>query len=710
MAPRVVRVSLLLSGVLLLALPVRAQTEEPRTAGITGTLTFLGCTPDPEEFTLYGVPMIAQTERPDTATRDVDDDLDLPVIEGVLAATRDPHTLSVILPEVPVGLPHQLRIVAHPPNPCGRIFWEGPAQGIAFAGQEVRLVGYAPQSSIEVLGTQFPGAPRRGWVGADTIDVHGPAAEATRQFRWLTRVPNVTAGLVQVSTEEFPKQNVDGRVSCATAPGVIHERMFPARSGAWNMLPELNLAAIAARASTGPLRAQNHDLFAYGAPLYVRVVPVRGGALVCDSTEHGPLPWVVLANAAKTGERLRLPGGIVPGPEPPSFVGLGASSNYAPPWFWNHPVGKETAYRVVHPHQIPPNIYDTSCCFLPLSPFCMGKLACPMAQDPWAYEFAAKTDLQPGDTIPAGLYVWFKPGSKGFDLGDVFSGFVSIVTGAIDALGFLVTQISNGYNEIKNAVAAVAVSAISATGLVNCEQSNLCQELVQVALNTGLAAMGMPPSLPNWDALVDQGFEYMAAEVVSQAGAGGIPGAQELTKAAAKQLVEEVGRQMNEKRGGGGSLPKWLTLDLGYQPAVLTLMLTTMGKDIDPWFPNRMAISGNAAFLGAIVKIPAKTAWPSTFSSLRALSIPVVLRPNLAGFDPPSDAYGDYYAGLVAKQWHKARLASLSCVTTATQLFIMKTWLSLSPTPYAIPALSFNPNWHTPFPPTVHCMPLPGIG
>jgi hypothetical protein len=677
--------------------PAAAQPhDDVPSLPITGTLRFLGCTPAPEHFTLFAVPLEGggadgrAASDPD-GPPDREPSADRLVAE--LVATDDPHTFAISLPAVQLGLAYQLRIVAYPPNPCGRVFWEGPEQGIAYPGVPVRLVGYASRAQIEVMGSQVAGFDRRGWVGADTIDVQNPAA-ASRQLRWRSGVPGTTRGLIQVATEEFPKEaGRDG--SCVTPPGLVHQATFAARNDGWNMLPRMNLAAIAVQSAmrtANPLR--QFELFALGAPLYVRVLPMQGRTVVCDPVTHGPAPWVIFANVKKTG-------GIPitfasPGPPPPKPIELTSQSHFAPATYYDWEKG--TLYRIVKPHPIPA---DINACNLWSVPTKCGRL-----EDPFAFQIAKWTSLNPGDTVPVGYHFWFKPGSDGFDIGDVFEGAVKIVTGVVDAVGLLVNQASQAFESIKKAVAKVLVSAISATGLVKCEASALCQQVVATAINTGLMAAGMPPSLPNWDEVVDQGFEYFAAEVVTQAGVGNVPGAQEITKAAAKALVAEMTSQMDQHRGGGGSLPGWLTLDTGLYPAVLTLELKTQGLTSTLLFPNYLRFSDNPVMLGTGVSVPYR--WRDDGTAGRFMKIPIVLRPNLAGFVAPTGfggmPLGEYATALHARAWWRARVGTTPCVKQSPELMVKSGPLALKST-YSLPSLTYDPRASAWFPPFQLCAP-----
>jgi hypothetical protein len=673
-------------------LPLRSQSDGIPNQ-INGTLTFYGCTPSPSDFGLFAVPQILEFEEGGrlgiTNDRGVPQP-ELPVLNGVLERTGDPHVLNIRVDGAVGDVPYQLRIASslsdpdYPPNPCKRVFWEGPEQGIVYPGSPVRLRGYAPNAEIEVLSRASGGRDPRGWVGAETIDVQN-LADSTRQFRWRTDLPGVTGALIQVATEEFSK-TPDSRTSCASAPGILFSSTVPARTGVWNSLPPLNLALIAAQvAFSGPSGLQQYELFNYGAPLYVRVIPIAGSQRLCDSKEHGPAPWVVLANVRKTTTSSTLNGVLSPTPSSNLPVLL-SSAHYFPAWFWEHPKSGATAYRVVRDHTIPSNPLDA------------------LYHDPFAYKIAKHTSLNLGDTVPKGFLFWYKPGSSGFSLGSIFEGAVQIVTGVVDAVGMLVNQVSKIYDNIKKAVVKIAAGALSSTGLYDCSNSPNCKALLETALNTGLSAMGLPPDLPNWDAIVSGGKEYLAAELVSQAGIGNVPGSQALANVAI-DVVEKSVQDLDDNRGGGGDLPQWLTLYFGQEPAVLVVNLATSNPG-GSLFPNYLDVTGHAALLGTGVHLPTK--WTPAGGNQRRLHIPVVLRPELKGFVPPKGAFGgklpDYTVGLVAKQWWKDKLATIPCVKSDNKLMI-KTGPLAIPSVFTIPSVSYNPTVQTNAPPYMACTP-----
>ncbi len=677
--------------VALFALPLtlNAQRDDPpETGDITGTLRVFGCTPSPSQFRLAAFPLNAALERGSAAVARPAEPLAV-----ALTSTRDPHVLSFTLRAVPGQAPYELRIQSGP-GMCGRIFWESSSRGLAIAGgPPVRLTGYAVRSKIEVLGGDEDGRVGRGWVGADHLDITKPV-ESVRQFRWQSELPGITGGILQVSTQQFPKQG-ERAESCLAPPGLLHSDPFDARARVWNATPRVSFQALALRFAAGEKdRRGALEAFEVGAPFYVRVVPLAGRTPLCDSLADGPAPWVLLAKVHKKTIKPRPgPGGPPKGPD----VHLGWGTTYEPSVSYSHPKLNETRYRVVRDHYLEPADVKWTAKIV-------GGATVPVApKDYFGYQFI----LYSGGTIHAGmtlqrgawLYTW--PGSGGLTVWDVFETGAKLVTGVVDALGFVVNKASAVYEDAKQAVVKVATQAIQATGIVKCNPGSACEKLVQGALTTGLAAMGMPPSLPNWDGLVDQGFEYMAHQVASQAGVQNVPGATELTKEVAKKLVSEAAKGMKANRGGsgGGALPDWLMLDLGQDPAILTLAVF---RDYQPAVlgTNSILVSHNTLFEGQMVPLP--SLWPAGIASqFGVLRIPLVLRPNNDGFTPlvnpfTKEPLDDYTNGKYARNAWREKVNNTACAAFGFQAF---TGILILPLPtYHMGFLGVDPRVWSAFP------------
>ena len=158
----------------------------------------------------------------------------------------------------------------------------------------------------------------------------------------------------------------------------------------------------------------------------------------------------------------------------------------------------------------------------------------------------------PGATLyPDGTYFWIDRGESSWwdDLTDSIGDFV---TGAVDAIVFMVNRLAAVWNDVKMAVLEVIVDAIDAVPGVDCSDSSPSpgvpsrRDLVEYGMDAALACAGIPPSLPNWDELKEMGIDYAAGEVASQTG---LPPA--LTEYVADQLADDIVAEDGPEPGRG---------------------------------------------------------------------------------------------------------------------------------------------------------------
>lgn len=71
--------------------------------------------------------------------------------------------------------------------------------------------------------------------------------------------------------------------------------------------------------------------------------------------------------------------------------------------------------------------------------------------------------------------------------------------------------VSQAYNDLKSGL-------IDAIGSVACGGDATCKMALAAGLDIGMVALGIPPTLPNFDELVDGGFDYLAGELSAAAG------------------------------------------------------------------------------------------------------------------------------------------------------------------------------------------------
>jgi|GEM_PF-2541062 len=206
-------------------------------------------------------------------------------------------------------------------------------------------------------------------------------------------------------------------------------------------------------------------------------------------------------------------------------------------------------------------------------------------EDPnWIYRFVVYKE--PGDFPWKGLFqvgqkldLTPKPEDKGFwdYVGDAFDAVFSFVVDAIN-------WVSDAWDSLKATCIDIVASAIPF-----CDDP--CKAGLNLALNAGLAALGVPPSLPNFEQLLDGGVEYLAATMAAEAG---VPA--EAVEYGLDKLVDEVESAGSQAPGGP---PLGLDFikpdpDFQYRNATLNIVLTNSTNlattpgyltvdDADPW-------------------------------------------------------------------------------------------------------------------------------
>jgi hypothetical protein len=196
-------------------------------------------------------------------------------------------------------------------------------------------------------------------------------------------------------------------------------------------------------------------------------------------------------------------------------------------------------------------------------------------------------------------------------------------------------------------VQAVA-DGLNRLGVVDCDE--LCQKGLRVALELAMASMGVPPSLPNFEQLQQQGLDYLAAEAAEATGVPG-PIAQIIVNKA-KEFVEEEASSMRRNYSVSG-LPEWLAPDILLEPAVLTMKLWGTGE---PLATKPLVIrKGDPIFGSANMLLPRRLPSPAEPS----LAIPMVLQPNLEGLEDVPSGHSEYGKAVWFKdRWYHDRFVN----------------------------------------------------
>jgi hypothetical protein len=501
------------------------------------------------------------------------DCVDQPVIVRATAvAGAGPARFEFSIRGLIPGIPYRIGVqLAHwGEGRAPRLVWSADRDPFVLpGGTELQFDAYAVRSKIEVMGPADPKAGRRQahWVGAEGVDFTDPI-RATRTFRWRTTLPDVTGGRLQVSVKPFPRIAQRTYSPCGgDDSGILYTQDFNvAAPGRWTTLPPLDFNALLSRSGrTGgdgappgtPGSAALDSNFETlilpkleaGMPLYVRVLPMKGDEVVCDADAGGVPPEVLIALVKKAVEAIA-----------DAKVSVGTVTYFPPTWV-DPPLPKPgaTVYRILKDHKLP-DYY-------------------PYGYSTWDTIALLYWGYGPGETIPEGKAFWYKPGSGGGGswLEDFLEGVGSVLTGVVDAVGDLVNYASKVWEEIQDGVVGAVADSIDALGIVDCNEA--CRALLETGLEIGLASMGVPPSLPNFEELTNQGLEYLADQAAAQF-APGVPipdFVKDYASQQAKDFVTEVAKEMKDNYGVSG-LPDWLAPDIRFQPASLLVELYGPGK------------------------------------------------------------------------------------------------------------------------------------
>jgi hypothetical protein len=258
--------------------------------------------------------------------------------------------------------------------------------------------------------------------------------------------------------------------------------------------------------------------------------------------------------------------------------------------------------------------------------------------------------------VPGDFFCFPPPDSDGF-FDSLVNGFSSLVTGAIDAIGAVVNTVAAIWEEIKGVVVNFVADAIGALG-IPCDDT--CREGITLGLNVGLAALGLPPSLPNFDQLSEQGLDYLVAEAAEQYG---------VPPEAATAIVHEVVSDMQASHDSGlGPGADWIMLDDGFRHATV---VANVSAGPFATLPDDVILISDSIFQASVVPLP-----KAPLASGKTLLVPMVLPIDLTGLaEPPSVTFFGITTYLVdvaswyRNQWFVKQLGA--CVHS--QVFALKT-------------------------------------
>ncbi len=660
-------VELILSGLLgvtMSLLPARAAAQEYEPphgrsgqvvpSEIRGTLRLNGFTGNATEIKVHAVPGgvasqdgVGRNPDPRAAER-----------TARLTRTAEPGLFQFSIQGLHAHAAYQLAI-EFPPTPVQpKVFLRGLVGGMAMSGgPPVALEGFVARTEVEIQDSQ--GA----WVGADNLQFNNPDT-ALRTLRWKSDIPGVVGGELQISTRRFP---IRGEFGACDEPegGVIFRKQLASRGDEWQEIASLDFGAILRGGRIAPpddrippgasalsevsstevstVSEKDLKLLALGAPLYLRVVPVTERGPACNIKEDGVHGWVILA-------KVRPPqvGNEPPPPSSPWNI-KPVFQQYTPPSLpqWNdglrHPnMGGDAAYYVTKEHKLPVckswQYGNKWCGQYPYDP--VGQILVDIDR------FPAGSVLNQG-TLFSFVWIYTHKSCSGWCIvGEMFNG---LVTGAFNGFGDLVTYLADQFEAIKDGVAGVLADVVTwLPGIGEACNVVSCKDVIKAGIEVGLASMGLPPSLPNWNELKDQGVDYLASEIATEmADSTGLPEA--VTKLAADEVMN-LTQDMAQKTVDAMSTKQGLDQGLGYDwflpysgmdPGVWTIWIQ---KRPEAKLMNNIYLSatGTANFsdiyLGNFwgnLYHSTSVHVPTQFPASNFIRLPVVLQPDFSTIPPP---------------------------------------------------------------------------
>lgn len=148
---------------------------------------------------------------------------------------------------------------------------------------------------------------------------------------------------------------------------------------------------------------------------------------------------------------------------------------------------------------------------------------------------------------------------------DAISDFFGSI---VDFVGKIVNWVSKAYADLKSGLINIVVSALPS------DLQGPLRTALTAMVDYGLASMGIPPTLPNFDELANMGTDYLAAVAMEQAG---IP-ANAIVEYGVDELSDKIGSSLTSSAQTSSPNPmNWdfvkLDPDDLYRPAYLTLEL-----------------------------------------------------------------------------------------------------------------------------------------
>jgi len=213
---------------------------------------------------------------------------------------------------------------------------------------------------------------------------------------------------------------------------------------------------------------------------------------------------------------------------------------------------------------------------------------------------------QTGGSVP-GYHFYADPVEKHW-----YDTVWDIITGIFGAFAQVIHAVSSAWNEIQNIVADITaryISAVVLLGLYHCEDHPACVDVIHTADSAALAALGVPPTIPDISDMESMGADYMARIAAEEVGADGIldtagdvydnlpddvkskikGGANDIGKGITDNLVSQTGSTTSAAAGNF-----YIPDPLYYQPHPAMAMVKVFNPNGEPTDPVDMSVTDSA--------------------------------------------------------------------------------------------------------------------
>jgi hypothetical protein len=542
-------------------------------------------------------------------------------VQPVRVVRTAPGTFAFTLPAREPGELSQVRLRVTKPG-CQDVAWTplaGLVMGAAVAGgPAVRIAGEVIDTDLQVFpGTSTPqvldGRVVGTWATEDVVDPDAGYTEGGRVFRWSSGAPGVVSGRWELSAVPFGETCAQtGSILMSGEAAYVPGPFTPAKNDSWFRVDAGLVPAMVAQAATGSAATGGATQLTPSARALVRALqPTSAWVRVVPLDASGQC-----AGAPSNSVRLDF-GSPASTPGVGQINGFGGAQPLAVQWAEYTPFRPRlelaegaAVILVTADHVIAPDILN-------LPP------GTAWAADPMGFLLASRRVYEPGATVPAGQRIVLWAPTDDDDYLDEFGDAV-LSAGAmiIDGVAYFADWFAVAYEDIKGAVVAVVATVIDEVGIADCGPGSACRDGLMAGLEAGLMALGLPPSLPDFEELAALGTDYLVEQVVA---ATGLPPAvaQQVVEVSLAELAEQ-GRAGASSGVGGVPAADWWVSDAGPRPGRMVVRLSRPADS--PAGPNVGSIQLSGEVYRGLVAAPQLA--PGDFAD-----VPVLLVPSLGSAD-----------------------------------------------------------------------------